>query len=88
MSVDDAGSGPAGFELRAVASDQPDADGPHGGDVQGWTTRRRRHGGLLRAERDGGAARRYALTYRGFDRAGNAADCTATVVVPAHAQAR
>ena len=44
--------------------------------------------GLLRAERDGGRARRYALTYRGFDRAGNAADCTATVTVPTSASPR
>jgi alpha-tubulin suppressor-like RCC1 family protein len=88
VTVEDAGSSPAGFELRAVASDQPDGrDAPHSGDLQGWTIGAADVAGLLRAERRGGAARRYALIYRGFDRAGNAADCTATVVVPARAPA-
>jgi Regulator of chromosome condensation (RCC1) repeat len=76
VTVQDAGSGPAGFELRTVT---------HADDAQGWTIGTPDTAGLLRAEREGGRARRYELTYRGFDRAGNAADCTATVVVPANA---
>lgn len=83
VSVADAGSGPAGFELRSVASDQPDDD-----DEQGWVAGTSDGDGLLRAERDGGRARRYALTYRGYDRAGNAADCVATVSVAASAATR
>jgi hypothetical protein len=77
--VEDTGTGPAGFELRSVT---------HADDTQGWTLGAADTTGLLRAERDGGSARRYTLTYRGFDRAGNAADCTATVVIPANASGR
>lgn len=85
VSVEDAASGPGGFALRSVVSDQPDAlRGPHAGDVRGWTVGAADTDGLLRAERDGGTTRRYTLTYRGLDRAGNAADCILTVRVPAH----
>lgn len=79
VSVEDADSGPAGFELRSVT---------HLADAGGWTVGTADTAGLLRAERDGGRARTYALAYRGFDRAGNAADCVATVVVAANAAAR
>jgi Regulator of chromosome condensation (RCC1) repeat len=75
VSVADEGSGPAGYELLSVTSDQPD-----GGDVRDWTPGTADVDGLLRAERDGGTTRTYTLTYRGFDRAGNTADCAATVV--------
>jgi alpha-tubulin suppressor-like RCC1 family protein len=88
VTVSDAESGPAGFELRAVTSSQPDRPGPHAGDVAGWTLGAADASGLLRAERDGGGARRYALAYRGFDGAGNVADCTTTVTVPASAARR
>ena len=85
ISVEDAASGPGGFALQSVVSDQPDAlHGPHVGDVRGWTTGAADTDGLLRAERDGGTTRRYTLTYRGLDRAGNAADCVVAVTVPAH----
>jgi hypothetical protein len=79
VSVDDAGSGPAGFELRSVTP---------ASDARDWTIGAADTAGLLRAERDDGRARHYTLTYRGFDSAGNAADCTATVVVPANASSR
>jgi len=89
VAVADAGSGPAGFQLRAVASDQPDGPGrPHAGDEQGWTVGAPDTAGLLRAERDGAAARTYTLRYRGFDRAGNATDCSTTVAAPASASRR
>jgi len=77
--VEDTGSGPAGFELRSVT---------HADDAQAWTIGTPDTAGLLRAERDGGIARRYTLIYRGFDRAGNAADCMATVTVPANRSSR
>ncbi|MFL5754775.1 MAG: hypothetical protein ACJ77N_00610, partial [Chloroflexota bacterium] len=86
VSVDDAGSGPAGYRLHSVTSDQPDArTGPHAADVQGWAIGAADGQGLLRAERDGGRTRHYALTYRGFDTAGNATDCRVAVTVPTHA---
>lgn len=88
VSVEDAGSGPAGFELRAVASSQPDGDGPHADDARRWVVGSADTVGLLRAERSRGAARSYTITYRGFDRADNVADCTVTVVVPASAAPR
>jgi alpha-tubulin suppressor-like RCC1 family protein len=87
MSVDDAGSGPGGFALLSAASDQADrATGSrrHAGDVQGWTSGTADVAGLLRAETSGDAIRHYTLRYRGFDRAGNASDCTTTVTVPAN----
>jgi hypothetical protein len=88
VAVTDAGSGPADFALQTATSDQPDGDGPHAGDLQSWTIATADTAGLLRAVRDGGSARTYTLSYRGFDRAGNAADCAARVVVPASASAR
>jgi len=76
VAVADAASGPGGFRLLAVASD---AD-----DQQGWAIGTADTAGFLRAETSGHAVRRYTLRYRGFDRAGNASDCTATVTVPAN----
>ena len=88
VSVADAGSGSAGSVLRSVTSDQPDPhDGSRAGDVQGWTPGTADATGLLRAERSGGTGRRYTVTYRGFDRAGNAADCAAAVTVAARGRA-
>lgn len=77
--VEDAGSGPAGSELRSVT---------HGDDTAGWTIGTPDTAGLLRAERGGGSTRTYTLSYRGLDRAGNTADCAAVVVVPANASSR
>ena len=86
VSVDDANSGPGGFTLLSVASDQADrttGSRRHAGDVQSWTIGTADAAGLLRAETSGDAVRRYTLRYRGFDRAGNASDCATTVTVPA-----
>ena len=85
VTVDDATSGPAGFALVAIDDDRPygAAGGrPHDGDVQGWAIGTADVAGLLRARTRGDAVRRYTLRYRGFDRAGNASDCDATVIVP------
>jgi hypothetical protein len=80
VPIADATSGPAGFTLLSVASDEP------GGatDLQGWTIGTADAAGFLRAETRGRATRRYTLRYRGFDHAGNASDCDVTVVVPAN----
>jgi hypothetical protein len=87
VSVEDATSGPGGFALLSVASDQ--ADGATGGarhaaDMQGWAVGTADAAGFLRAETRGRDARRYTLRYRGFDRAGNAGGCRVTVTVPAN----
>ncbi|HKG38053.1 MAG TPA: hypothetical protein VKB25_03620 [Conexibacter sp.] len=87
VSVDDATSGPGGFVLLSVASDQVDratGAGRHAGDIQDWTIGTADPVGFLRAETSGHAVRHYTLRYRGFDRAGNASDCTTTVTVPAN----
>jgi len=80
VSIDDATSGPGGFALLSVTSDQ--AGGA--ADMQGWATGTADAAGFLRAEASGHAVRRYTLRYRGFDRAGNASDCSVTVIVPAN----
>ena len=72
--------------VLSVASDQADrttGSRARAADAQGWTTGTADAAGLLRAETSGDADRRYTLRYRGFDRAGNASDCTTTVTVPA-----
>ena len=84
VSVTDSGSGPDGFKLLSVLSDQPDSglgkdDVPD--DIQGWDIGTNDTSGQLRAERYGGA-RVYTLTYQGFDKAGNNANCEVTVTVP------
>ncbi len=73
VAVSDETSGEAGF----VLTDAPSADDadfvPGTPDVQG----------LLRARRPGnGGDRTYTLTYTGRDTAGNAAECSAVIVVP------
>jgi len=85
VSVADSGSsGPAGFTLVSVTSNQADSalgkdDVPN--DIQGWTTGTNDTSGQLRAERYG-AERLYTLTYQGKDLAGNTRECQATVRVP------
>jgi hypothetical protein len=75
--VEDSISGPAGFKLVSVSSDEP---GP--GQIQGFMPGTPSTTGQLRAERFGfGAGRTYTLTYEGSDNAGNTATCTTTVVV-------
>jgi hypothetical protein len=84
--TDSGGSGTNGLTLFSVTSSQADSglapdDVPN--DIQGWTTGTNPAdtGGLLRAERYGGA-RTYTLTYQGKDLAGNTKNCQATVTVP------
>jgi hypothetical protein len=77
------GSGPNGFTLVSVSSDQDDSglardDVPN--DIQGWTLNTADIEGQLRAERYG-TDRVYTLTYQGKDKDGNTANCTATVTV-------
>jgi hypothetical protein len=78
--VTDGLSGPNGFKLVAATSSEP-AGGTS--DVQDWTLDTADTSGFLRAERVGdGTGRVYTLRYRGFDRAGNTAQCDAFVRVP------
>jgi len=80
VSIDAPTSGPGGFTLLSVESDQ--AGGAS--DVDGWAIGTADTAGLLRAETSGHTVRHYRLRYRGFDRAGNAGDCSVTVSVPAN----
>ena len=86
VNVSDALSGPAGFKLVSVTSNEPDkglGDGDTPNDVQGWILGTSCTTGQLRAERSGkGTGRIYTLTYMGFDRAGNSSTCVTTVAVP------
>ena len=79
VDLSDNGSGPAGFTLVSVASDEGDV----AAESAGWTTGTPDVNGRLRAGREGsGNGRVYTLTYEGADNAGNNATCSATVVVP------
>jgi hypothetical protein len=86
VTVTDATSGPAAFELVAVSSSEPDdgpGDGDVAGDISGWVTGADDASGQLRAERSGaGRGRVYTLEFAGHDRAGNETTCTGTVRVP------
>jgi hypothetical protein len=86
VSVTDDGSGPAGFRLISVTSNEPDSglgDGDSPNDVQGFVINTPDVSGRLRAERSGaGTGRIYTLIYAGSDNAGNTASCVATVTVP------
>ena len=86
VTVTDAGSGPAGFALVSVTSNEPDnglGDGDTANDIQGWSVGTADTSGQLRAERSGaGTGRVYTLTYTGYDVAGNSATCSAVVRVP------
>jgi hypothetical protein len=85
--VADALSGPAGFTLGSVASNEPDdglGDGDTANDIQGHALGTADTSVMLRAERDGrGIGRVYTLYYTARDLAGNSsAPCGATVSVP------
>jgi phospholipase D-like protein len=86
VAVTDATSGPAGFELVAVSSSEPESGTDPddlAGDIVGWTPGTSDASGQLRAERSGaGSGRIYTLTFAGRDRAGNQATCSDTVQVP------
>lgn len=85
VTLTDAGSGPDGFKLLSVTSNEPvnaAGDGSTSPDIVGWnlgdgTT------GQLRAERAGTLRDRvYTLNYRGWDKAGLYTDASCTVTVP------
>lgn len=80
VTVTDSGSGPAGFVLQAIASNETLS----AGDVVGFATGTAATAGSVRATRSGGSAggRIYTLKYVGRDVAGNTASCTTTVTVP------
>ena len=80
----------ASFRLIAAANSEPDArvaDDALGtdsaADIQGFELSTADTQGAVRAERNGsGPGRQYTFRYEAFDRAGNRAECTITVVVP------
>jgi hypothetical protein len=79
VTVVDALSGPLGFLLTGVSSNEPGI----GNDAQGWDVDTPDTAGVLRAERSGtGSGRTYSIRYAGTDKAGNRGTCVATVVVP------
>lgn len=80
VNVSDALSGPGGFTLVSVTSNEPDSGQ---GDIQGFVTGTASTSGQLRAARLGsGTGRVYTFTYSGSDKAGNTASCRTTVTVP------
>jgi 6-phosphogluconolactonase (cycloisomerase 2 family) len=80
VNVSDALSGPGGFTLVSVTSNEPDSGQ---GDIQGFLAGTASTSGQLRAQRLGsGTGRVYTFTYSGADRAGNTGSCTTTVTVP------
>jgi hypothetical protein len=83
VTVADDVSGPSGFVLTAVTSNEPGS-----GQINGFTIGTPSTRGQLQAARLGpGTGRIYTLTYTGTDQAGNSATCNATVTVP-HDQGR
>jgi hypothetical protein len=85
VDVGDGGSGPAGWTLLGIASDEDAGDAT---DIAEWAVGTADAAGFLRAERNGdGDGRQYTLRYRATDRAGNAGVCSATVAV-AHDRGR
>jgi hypothetical protein len=79
VTVADAGSGPAGFMLLSVTSNE----GSVGNESANWTLGSPDTSGSLQAARNGsGTGRVYTLTYQGTDKAGNTATCSTTVTVP------
>src|SRR5690606_3083912 len=85
VSVSDSGSGPDGFRLISVTSNEPDngtGDGDTQNDIQEFMVGASDTSGLLRAERSGtGNGRVYAFKYEGYDKAGNVASCDLDVRV-------
>jgi hypothetical protein len=77
--VDDGGSGPAGFVLSSIRSNEGNIATEQSGFVVGEASTR----GTLLADRSGtGTGRVYTLAYTGSDRAGNTARTRVTVTVP------
>jgi hypothetical protein len=88
VKVTDGRSGPAGFTLSSVTSNEPDdapgnGDGATTGDIRAFDLGTADVAGQLRAERaDAGHGRVYTLTYVARDAAGDQRTCTTTVSVP------
>jgi probable HAF family extracellular repeat protein len=77
--TDPNGSGPNGFTLAGITSNE----GSITTEQQGFVVGAASTSGSLQASRAGnGSGRVYTLTYQGSDVAGNTATCTATVTVP------
>jgi hypothetical protein len=77
--TDPNGSGPKGYELVSITSNEGDMATQQQGLVVGTAST----SGSLQASRAGnGSGRVYTLTYQGSDLAGNTAACTTTVTVP------
>lgn len=80
VAVSDSLSGPAGFTLNSVTSNEPDSGQ---GDIHGFVIGTASTNGQLRAERLGsGDGRVYTIGYTGIDRAGNPTTCNTNVSVP------
>lgn len=88
VKAQDSRSGPAGFSLVSVTSNELDdapagGDGATTGDIRDFVLGTADVAGQLRAERLGsGNGRVYTLEYVGRDAAGNERTCTTTVTVP------
>ena len=79
VAVTDAGgSGPDGYTLTSITSDQ----GNIADEEQNFVAGTDSTSGQLRAARSGNTGRIYTLTYAGRDKASNSASCSATVSVP------
>ena len=76
-------SGPNGFVLSSVTSNERQPDNDVGNDITGFTVGTPSTSGFLRAERSH-RDRIYTLVYTGSDVAGNQASCTAVVKVARH----
>jgi hypothetical protein len=74
LDVTDALSGPNGFVLVSVTSNNPSTASS---DIRGFVTGAASTSGQLRAT----SGRVYVLTYQAKDVAGNTANCTTTVTV-------
>lgn len=83
VSLTDSLSGPNGFVLSSVTSNERQPDNDVGNDIKGFTVGTPSTSGFLRAERSL-RDRIYTLVYTGSDVAGNHASCTAVVRVARH----
>jgi hypothetical protein len=80
VTVDDALSGPAGFLLSSVTSNERPPDKDVARDIVGFSVGAPSTSGFLRAERSH-TNRVYTFVYTGTDLAGNQGSCTVTVTV-------
>jgi hypothetical protein len=84
VTVADGSSGPNGFVLSGITSNEGDA----ASEVQGFSIGQAGTSGQVLADRSGtGTGRVYTFTYSAMDKAGNTSTCSGTVKVP-HDQGR